>query len=166
MEPKTMGERVKIRRLELGLTQGDVAKVAGVSEAAVSQWESGNTKNLKNDHLFSVADLLNLAPRYLATGKGPREAANGRVAYKEALTRRDEEKSELRTTWEKVAAGLAKTAAIALLAIPPLLPNKADASFNIIKTRVSDSFTSSLNTIYIVFRWLQAFICNRTFLNA
>ena len=127
MEPKTIGERVKIRRIELGLTQADVAKVAGVSEAAVSQWESGDTKNLKNDHLFTVADLLNLAPRYLATGKGVREAASGKNAYKVALSRRDAAKDEERTTWEKVAAGLAKTAIVALMAIPPLLPSKAEA---------------------------------------
>ena len=139
MEPKTIGERVKIRRVELGLTQADVARVAGVSEAAVSQWENGDTKNLKNDHLFSVADLLNLAPRYLATGKGQKEAATGKSAYKVALSRRDSANSEPeRSTWERVAASLAKTAVVALTAIPPLLPTNAEAAFNITVYHIND----------------------------
>jgi hypothetical protein len=91
-----------------------------------------------------VADLLNLAPRYLATGKGAREAAAGKNAYKVALSRRDAANGDERTTWEKVAAGLAKTALVVLVSIPPLLPSKAEASFNI-----------NSDSLHIAARWLR-----------
>ena len=132
MEPKTLADRITVRRVELGLTQADLARIAGVSEAAVSQWESGQTKNLKNAHLFVVADFLNVSPRWLATGQGDKQAAASKTAYKTALQRRDAANSEpVRKAWERAAAGFAKSALVMLLAIPPLLPSKAEAAFNI-----------------------------------
>lgn len=68
----TLAERIAARRKELGLRQEDLADAAGVSKAAVSQWERGETKNLKLEHLFKIADALKLHARWLALGQGPR----------------------------------------------------------------------------------------------
>jgi transcriptional regulator with XRE-family HTH domain len=130
----TLSQRIASRRKEVGLTREDLAAAAGVSVAAVQAWESGATKNLKLDHLFTVADALNVNPRWLATERGPKVAAPNMEAYSIALGRRDEAKSqERRKGWERIAARFARAALVLVLAIPPLLvPHPAQAAFNII----------------------------------
>ena len=53
---------LKNRRLELGLTQLDVAKAVGVSEATVSRWESGDIANMKRSRIAALANVLNISP--------------------------------------------------------------------------------------------------------
>ena len=52
-------------------TQEGLARSCQVTPAAVSQWVSGQTKNLRLENLFSAADYLGVEPRWLATGEGP-----------------------------------------------------------------------------------------------
>ena len=40
-EPKTLGERLKKRRLELHLFQKDVARLIGTHTATIQNWERG-----------------------------------------------------------------------------------------------------------------------------
>jgi transcriptional regulator with XRE-family HTH domain len=42
-EPQTLGERIKKRRLELGLSQKQTGKVLGVTSFTVLNWEKGKT---------------------------------------------------------------------------------------------------------------------------
>ena len=70
---ETLAQRITARREEVGLSQKNLGDMAGVSKAAVSQWERGGTKNLKMEHLFAIADALKVNARWLATGQGPRE---------------------------------------------------------------------------------------------
>ena len=51
---------LKSRRIELGLTQLDVAKAVGVSEATICRYESGNIKSIKNDCVNKYAKILNV----------------------------------------------------------------------------------------------------------
>lgn len=81
-----LGQRIKATRLELGLKQQDLADAAGVSTAAISQVESGDTKNLKLPHLFAIADAMKVNPRWLAIGKGPRFMRAAILALAAALT--------------------------------------------------------------------------------
>ena len=53
---------LKSRRLELGLTQLDVAKAVGVSEATVSRWESGDIANMKRSRIAALANVLSISP--------------------------------------------------------------------------------------------------------
>lgn len=53
---------IKNRRKELGLTQKQVAESVGVSEAAVSQWESGDIKNMKREKIAKLAQVLCVSP--------------------------------------------------------------------------------------------------------
>jgi len=39
--PATIGERLKKRRAELGLTQGQAAERLGISQSALCRWEKG-----------------------------------------------------------------------------------------------------------------------------
>jgi len=53
-----IGERIRARRAELGMTQGRLAEAAGITASAVSQIESGAIRTLKNDTLARVALAL------------------------------------------------------------------------------------------------------------
>ena len=57
----------------MGLKQADIARRIGVSRATVNDWFQGRSVNLRPEHLFAVADLLQVEARWLATGQGPRE---------------------------------------------------------------------------------------------
>lgn len=65
-----LGYRIERRRAALGLNQADLARRLGLSPAAVSYWETGETKSIRLDHFFALADLLQCSPRWLATGEG------------------------------------------------------------------------------------------------
>ena len=82
MDQRTLGERIRTRREELGLRPTDLADAVGVSVSAVLYWETGATKNLKNEHLFTLADKLGVNARWLAIGQGPKRAG---VAIKAAI---------------------------------------------------------------------------------
>lgn len=56
--------------------QADLARACGISTAAVAKWFGGNAKNLKMEHLFSVADECQVSARWLGTGKGPMSAGD------------------------------------------------------------------------------------------
>ena len=53
---------LKQRRIELGLTMLDVAKLVGVSEATISRYESGNIKNMRKDRIKKYAEALQVSP--------------------------------------------------------------------------------------------------------
>lgn len=59
---ETTANLIKRRRLELNLTQGDIAKFVGVSEATVSRWESGITPNMARDKIAKLATVLQISP--------------------------------------------------------------------------------------------------------
>lgn len=56
---------IKHRRLELGLTLKDVAKVLGVAEATVSRYESGEIQNMGIDKIEALSRVLCCSPGYL-----------------------------------------------------------------------------------------------------
>lgn len=58
-------DKVKGRRLELGLTLEVIAKAVGVSAPTIQRYESGEIKNLGKDKIKALADALNLTPSYL-----------------------------------------------------------------------------------------------------
>lgn len=60
-----IGDRIKMRRNELGLTLYELAEKIGVREATVQRYESGNIKNLKQDTISSISLALNVTPAYL-----------------------------------------------------------------------------------------------------
>lgn len=55
-------DRIKARRLELGMTLDDVAKLVGVSNPTISRWESGAIVNQRRDKIELLAKALQLTP--------------------------------------------------------------------------------------------------------
>lgn len=63
-----IGERIRRRRSELGLTQGRLAEAAGITPSAVSQIESGAIRALKSETLSRVALALQTTALELTAG--------------------------------------------------------------------------------------------------
>ena len=65
-----IGSRLKRRRLECGLNQKAVAAAAGVTNAAVSKWESNGGGAMSAIVALKVSEQLNVNPFWLIMGKG------------------------------------------------------------------------------------------------
>lgn len=63
----TLGQRLKSKRLERHLKQQDLADAIGVKRAAVSQWESDETKP-KGANLLKLCKKLNCDIEWIQTG--------------------------------------------------------------------------------------------------
>lgn len=53
------------------MNKAAIAKACGVSRTAVTKWFKGG--DIKAKHIFRIADLCGVRPRWLALGEGPRE---------------------------------------------------------------------------------------------
>jgi DNA-binding Xre family transcriptional regulator len=67
---KTWHERFTLAIEQTNLRPTDIAKAIGVSNATVSDWESGETKKIEGENLLKVCDLLKINPKWLLFGKG------------------------------------------------------------------------------------------------
>ena len=63
-----LGERIRARRRELGLSQGRLAQLTDVTASAISQIESGAIRTLKNDTLARLAVALQTTALELMAG--------------------------------------------------------------------------------------------------
>jgi DNA-binding XRE family transcriptional regulator len=54
---QTLGERIKKWRLERGLFQRDLAKMVGVSEMTIGNWEKGRTKPTEKN-ILRIKEIL------------------------------------------------------------------------------------------------------------
>ena len=62
---KTIGEKLKQKRLELGLTLEEIGKRTGVSRATIQRYESGVITNIPSDKIELISLALNVSPSYL-----------------------------------------------------------------------------------------------------
>ena len=67
----TIGERVAKAINESSASVKDVAHKCGVTVQAVYAWRRGEIKDIRNDHLFELADITGFDARWIGTGKGP-----------------------------------------------------------------------------------------------
>jgi DNA-binding XRE family transcriptional regulator len=74
--PVTIGDRIRVTRESKGLDLAPVAKAAGISVSALSQIETGVTKQPKPETLFKLSDALDVDARYLVFGHHDRVAAS------------------------------------------------------------------------------------------
>ncbi|MGI9861348.1 helix-turn-helix transcriptional regulator [Moorella naiadis] len=63
-----LGNRIKQKRLELGLTQEDVAKKIGVNRSTVSSWEIGR-REPDGEILAKLANILQCSTDFLLRNK-------------------------------------------------------------------------------------------------
>ena len=60
-----INDRLKERRLVLGLTLLEVANFIGVKEATVQRYESGAIKNIKHETIAKLSEILKCSPAYI-----------------------------------------------------------------------------------------------------
>ena len=75
MEKNNVGIELSSRRVELSLTQRQVADYVGVTEATVSRWESGKIDNMRRDKIARLANILRVSPLLImGIGEAPKRA--------------------------------------------------------------------------------------------
>ena len=62
----TMGERIKISRKSIGMTQAELGRLLGVQDSAVSKWEKGRVDNLTISQIKTMSEIFGVSPMYLA----------------------------------------------------------------------------------------------------
>lgn len=73
LDGSTFAERLADAMQDAGINGRSLAAAVGVKESSVSQWLSSKIKGLSGNHVFAVADVLGVEPRWLLTGVGPRK---------------------------------------------------------------------------------------------
>lgn len=61
----TIGERIKLRRLEIGLSVDQVAEKIGKNRATIYRYESNDIEKFPLDILYPLAEVLRTTPAYL-----------------------------------------------------------------------------------------------------
>ena len=67
-EPRTVGEHLKCRRLELHLFQSDLAKMFGVDPVSIVNWEK-NTYQPDNERMPAIVKWLSYDPQKAVAGR-------------------------------------------------------------------------------------------------
>ncbi|MCL2892497.1 helix-turn-helix transcriptional regulator [Brenneria populi subsp. brevivirga] len=70
---KTLSERLKKKRLELNMTQAELAQKVGVKQQSIQLIEAGETKRPR--FLFEIAKALGCDPSWLQYGDSDGKAA-------------------------------------------------------------------------------------------
>lgn len=60
-----LGDKLRARRLELGLTLEEVGNFIGVSKSTVKKWETGFIENMKRDKIALLAKVLRVSPLWV-----------------------------------------------------------------------------------------------------
>ena len=60
-----INERIKERRLQMGLTLLEVADAIGVKEATAQRYESGAIKSISHETICKLSETLHCSPSYL-----------------------------------------------------------------------------------------------------
>ena len=61
----TTGQRMKIRRKEIGLSAENLAELLGVSPATIYRYENGDIEKVPGDRLGPIAEALHTSPAFL-----------------------------------------------------------------------------------------------------
>lgn len=77
-------ERLRDRRISMGLTQEEVGNIAGITRSAVQKYERGIIKNVYTSTLELFAQALRCSPAYLMCWTdNPREGMEEEYTHKE-----------------------------------------------------------------------------------
>jgi transcriptional regulator with XRE-family HTH domain len=68
MKEMTLGQRIKQRRKQVGLSQKGLSKAVGVSDSSISLWESDHTAP-RGENLHELASALQCSPTWILFGE-------------------------------------------------------------------------------------------------
>ena len=78
-----MAERIKEKRIELGLTQEELGEKLGLQKSAIAKYENGRVENIKRSVIADMAKIFNCSPTYLMDFDEPTEVASSNKANAE-----------------------------------------------------------------------------------
>lgn len=81
-----IGERIRARRKELGMTLQEVADLAGTKKAYVWELENSTNRNPRIDLMHGLAKALDVPIEYFTESKKILDTAKDRAFYKEYLS--------------------------------------------------------------------------------
>lgn len=61
----TMGDRIRIKRLEAKMSMEELGERLGVRRAAVNKWEDGSVENIKRSNIEKMARIFDVSPSWL-----------------------------------------------------------------------------------------------------
>jgi transcriptional regulator with XRE-family HTH domain len=67
MKEMTLGQRIKLRRKQIGISQKGLSKAVGVSDSSISLWESDHTAP-RGENLHELASALQCSPTWILFG--------------------------------------------------------------------------------------------------
>ena len=67
---KIMGQRIRQKRIELGLTQEEFGEKLGIKKSAVSKIEKGEVKTIDRDYIAKMVQLFHCDPSWLMDLEG------------------------------------------------------------------------------------------------
>lgn len=73
---RDVGVRLRHARKLRGMTQQELAKSSGVTQASISEVETGESKSPVGTNLIKLAQSLKVSAEWLASGKGQMEQAD------------------------------------------------------------------------------------------
>ena len=60
-----VGDKIRVARINKGMTQEDLGKALGVQKSAIAKYENGRVINIKRSTLKKISDVLGIAPSEL-----------------------------------------------------------------------------------------------------
>ncbi len=60
-----IGDKIRIARMNKGMTQEELGKALGVQKSAIAKYENGRVVNIKRSTLKKISDVLGIAPSEL-----------------------------------------------------------------------------------------------------
>lgn len=60
-----IGDKIRIARMNKGMTQEELGKALGVQKSAIAKYENGRVVNIKRSTLKKLSDILGIAPSEL-----------------------------------------------------------------------------------------------------
>lgn len=91
----TIGTYLRMRREAMNLTLKDIAEAVGVSEAAVSKWETGSIKNIRRDRIAILSKMLDISPLTIVFSEGDEIYIPKPKSAEDIIGSEDAERSEL-----------------------------------------------------------------------
>lgn len=94
---------LKQRRIELGLTMLEVAKIVGVSEATISRYESGNIQNMRGNKIKRYAEALQVPASSFIDDENEKNASANNDKSVDELLKNKRTKSKWDAILEKLS---------------------------------------------------------------
>jgi len=70
------GDRIKSAIEGSGVKQGVIAKFCGVSPGSITQWKTGETKDIRMNAFLKLCEITKHSPWWIALGEGERQLPN------------------------------------------------------------------------------------------